>query len=595
MGLGFGSWGIYLAIAAQSGRFEYGVERTDEPIPLVLFLFALAVLFYLRAVRTAVVLGTTPQLRTIMLGFALAFRGLLVFTPPLMEIDLYRYLWDGQVAAAGGNPFRFSPSTVVASDEQTEDEELRLLVGLRDSSPGAREALYRVHFPELTTVYPPVSQAVFAAAAWSSPANADIVTLRLVLKGWLLAFDHGTVLLIAELLRWLGKPAGWLVGYAWCPLVLKEFANSGHLDTIAVFWMVAAVVAAMRALYSTSRSSSSGRVCWCAAATVCLALGVGAKLFPVVLAPLLLAAIGRRLGFVTAIGSGLLFVTATAFLISPWLPWPIYPPIIASENPDVIPAASSPPLSQEDAPAPPLALPPPFPEVESSGRDPAASSTDGEPPSRETDHPAEGVTAFLTRWKMNDFLFLILDANLHAGTTDDDAGPWFVVTPASWRHAVTDLTGQASPRAASFLLARAITVLIFLALGLLWTIRASRAENGRIWCRQAFLTLAWFWLLSPTLNPWYWTWAIPFLPFARARSWWLMSGLCLLYYLRFWLGEHWPEPGLLGTPYAGHAFFDYVVVWIEFAPWFALLFFESRKLRRAPQAPQGRTKSDVSG
>ena len=34
-------------------------------------------------------------------------------------------------------------------------------------------------------------------------------------------------------------------------------------------------------------------------------------------------------------------------------------------------------------------------------------------------------------------------------------------------------------------------------------------SRGKPGCLVAFLVLAWFWLLSPTQNPWYWTWALP--------------------------------------------------------------------------------------
>ena len=90
-------------------------------------------------------------------------------------------------------------------------------------------------------------------------------------------------------------------------------------------------------------------------------------------------------------------------------------------------------------------------------------------------------------------------------------------------------------------------------------------------CEAGFLTLAWFWLLCPTQNPWYWTWALPLLPFARSRVWMAVSGFVLLYYLRFWLTYDWADTSVLGTGYMGSAFFDFVVTWLEFAPWFAWL------------------------
>ena len=93
---------------------------------------------------------------------------------------------------------------------------------------------------------------------------------------------------------------------------------------------------------------------------------------------------------------------------------------------------------------------------------------------------------------------------------------------------------------------------------------------------SVFLTLAWFWLLLPTQNPWYWIWALPFVPFARNRAWLALGGLTLLYYLRFWLGYHWPNSPVWHTTYSGEVFFDYVVTWLEFAPWLVWLAISSR-------------------
>ena len=64
---------------------------------------------------------------------------------------------------------------------------------------------------------------------------------------------------------------------------------------------------------------------------------------------------------------------------------------------------------------------------------------------------------------------------------------------------------------------------------------------------------------------------MPLLPFARGRAWMALSGLVFLYYLRFWLTRHFAEAPVLGTRYPGPWFFDYVVTWLEFGPWFLWL------------------------
>ena len=79
-----------------------------------------------------------------------------------------------------------------------------------------------------------------------TPAQASIDQRILILKIWLLGFDLATGGLVLLLLRQTGRPLGMFVLYAWCPLVLKEFANSGHLDVIAVFLTTLAMWLAVR-------------------------------------------------------------------------------------------------------------------------------------------------------------------------------------------------------------------------------------------------------------------------------------------------------------------------------------------------------------
>jgi hypothetical protein len=176
---------------------------------------------------------------------------------------------------------------------------------------------------------------------------------------------------------------------------------------------------------------------------------------------------------------------------------------------------------------------------------------------------------------MNDFIFLVIVENLKP--TDDLSAQqlaWFSIVPNSVRQRLTLAVSErfgAAPTEVPFLVTRAITALLFFIVAIWLAWRAARTPDIANFCEAGFLTIAWFWLLCPTQNPWYWTWALPLLPFARGRAWLAVSGLVLIYYLRFWLSYHWPETHVLGTGYVGHAFFDFVVTWIEFAPWFGWL------------------------
>jgi hypothetical protein len=189
--------------------------------------------------------------------------------------------------------------------------------------------------------------------------------------------------------------------------------------------------------------------------------------------------------------------------------------------------------------------------------------------------PSESLRAFLSEWEMNDFLFLLLMENIRP-TSDlpPEVVAWFSVVPESWRKPVRRLTGKITgvePSRTPFFFSRAMTSAAFLALAIVLAWRAGKQATAAAFLEAAFLTVAWFWLILPTANPWYLTWALPLLPFARGRAWLVMSGLVLVYYLRFWLVFHYRDPPVLGTRYNGALFFDYNVTWLEFGPWFAAL------------------------
>jgi hypothetical protein len=138
---------------------------------------------------------------------------------------------------------------------------LKRLVRLRDESP----FFDRINHPHVRTVYPPVAEIVFALSASLAPDNVIFMKTVIVL------FDVGALVLLCFLLRHLGLPPERMVVYAWCPLALKEFANSGHLDAIALFFATASVLAWLR------------RRPWLGLGL--LAVATGAKLYPLVLLP----------------------------------------------------------------------------------------------------------------------------------------------------------------------------------------------------------------------------------------------------------------------------------------------------------------------
>lgn len=567
---------LYGGVAALSRRFYYGSPEAERPIIWVLALFAAAFFVYLIAIWVAAIAKQDRWLLGVVLVSSLAFRITLLPSTPIQEVDIYRYLWDGAVSSRGVSPFRYSPQQVRdASADQRLEEDLTRLVQLRDSNPSLNTILNRTHYPQVPTVYPPVSQAVFAGAALTTPENATVEGRLIVMKIWLFAFDMLTLVLVVGLLRLTGLPIGLSVIYGWCPLLMKEFANSGHLDAISVFlttlfaYLLArlclsnrwgktevneAAVGASRQTQPVSSRWYSRPALLAVTAAIVLALGVGAKLYPVVLAPLLAACAVRHVGWRTAAMTMLVFAAIMVLIM-----WPMAPPLGQSGT-------------------------------DETGQGPIAEG--GAEADTRAGDPSLGLQTFLRRWEMNEFIFLLLIENLKVPGPDSEPADasssgqtaWFSVVPGSTRETLNELVaGELDPAElsaaeiefkrweASFLIARAVTASVFLVLAGWFTWRASRSSDRLAWLEYSFLTLAWFWLLCPTQNPWYWTWVLPLLPFARNRVWLAMSGLVLLYYLRFWFGYHFSDTPVLGTGYHGLAFFDLVITWVEYAPWFLCL------------------------
>lgn len=175
---------------------------------------------------------------------ALVFRATLWPMLPTLSDDLQRYRWDAKVQANGWNPYAVAPQ-----DPR--------LANLRDHyyeiMPGR----------ETPTIYPPATE-LFYRAVWKFFPGP------IAFKVPFAAADVLVLLLLAWIFREEKDRDFRVAVYAWNPLVVVEFAASGHNDVLALLGIVAglALVKKRPALASMS-----------------IALAAMAKVFPAVLLP----------------------------------------------------------------------------------------------------------------------------------------------------------------------------------------------------------------------------------------------------------------------------------------------------------------------
>src|SRR5512146_2483079 len=82
-------------------------QQGERLAPLILVLLAEGAVYFIAVYR--VVCANDGRLKPILVVAAL-LRLPLLLAPPYLSNDVYRYVWDGRVQAAGVNPYRYVPA-----------------------------------------------------------------------------------------------------------------------------------------------------------------------------------------------------------------------------------------------------------------------------------------------------------------------------------------------------------------------------------------------------------------------------------------------------------------------------------------------------
>jgi len=233
---------------------------TDDIVPYVSFRVIVGLYFFIALFNLKKIKNSKLWFATI-IGVGLLSRLILIPSQPVLEDDYYRYLWDGAVTAHGYNPYVYSPLEIMEENNDVPEE-------LHQLAKDSGEIIKNINHPHIRTIYPILSQAVFAVAYflddwqyWSW-------------KVLLLLFDLLLLLVLIKTLKHLKLPILFITFYWLNPIVIHEIFNGAHMDLLAL-------LPVMLALYFHLKNKL-----WYS--LIALAIAAGFKLWPVVLLPLLL-------------------------------------------------------------------------------------------------------------------------------------------------------------------------------------------------------------------------------------------------------------------------------------------------------------------
>ena len=180
---------------------------------IIIPVYILYLYFVLRILKTGIS-GVGNIL--LVLVFGLIFRVLLISQDPWFSNDVYRYIWDGRVSAAGINPYQYPPDHIQL--EHLQDENI----------------FPAINYPEIATVYPPVTQFFF----WlnfhigDSMVSWKIILLFLEISLTMILFK------LAELLK-INKMRVML--FTLNPLVIIETYMNGHFEILGLLFLWLAI------------------------------------------------------------------------------------------------------------------------------------------------------------------------------------------------------------------------------------------------------------------------------------------------------------------------------------------------------------------
>ena len=246
----FDEYLILGSISSQNIFFEYVFLK----ILLGIFFFFSAVFIYK--------IKESNKWFLIIITSGILARLILIPAYPVVENDFYRYLWDGAVTANGVNPYKYSPKEAL---EENSESEVREVLNKLVKESG--EIIHGINHPQIRTIYPPISQLIFALCYFIFPWKIW------GLKVFFLLFDFAALFLFFKLLKKYDKPVIFIFLYWLNPIIIHEFYAGAHMDVLLVPFLLLILFFAI----SNSNFPSS----------LFISIAAGIKLWPVIFIPVI--------------------------------------------------------------------------------------------------------------------------------------------------------------------------------------------------------------------------------------------------------------------------------------------------------------------
>lgn len=204
------------------------------------------------------------------------FRITVIPSAPTTSPDVFRYIWEGKIAAHGINPYQVSPDAHLLNQYHS-------------------DLWAKVGFKNMTSLYPPFAQVTFLISYIIS--GESVWGLKVVY----LLCEIITLIFLLKLLRLKKINPCYVILYAWLPIPIMEYFINAHIDAVGIAFFILF-------LYYIEKGKNN-------LSAVYFALAFLTKFYPLMIFPLLI----KKIGMKKLIPFSLIFLFTTIIFYTPFL------------------------------------------------------------------------------------------------------------------------------------------------------------------------------------------------------------------------------------------------------------------------------------